>query len=551
MDVSRILVLLWDDIFCWLYFVCRRSLAVSKSNECEALIVRRQVCLLLISGVNCCDIAVITPYRAQVQLIKNLLYNLREMEEECQLLIDCASKTKITSSSSTTAIDSTTTSDAAIVTGDLKLSTKLLLAVEVGTVDGFQGREKEAIIISFVRSNDNNEIGFLSESRRTNVAISRARRHCCLIFDSSTLSSAKDEYLQKLIDYCYNCADLRDANDYICDTSACPSTFFTFNIEEFPVVISPPLIAVAEKDDSKKKKRTLPRKKKKSSEVFVKAVDDTTTEESRPLKASKKRKCSKPVAVVVEEAEKLSSEIEAKKMEPSCLDKTKEASLSEEVTQVKLGDDVDETSVLTSTTSSMRSFEPPMPTRKMKRKAFKSKQPIRLKKKKPKKPPPKKKGRKSSKTSSSLTATDDVYAKFDFSKPDFAPKKDKTICAFPSCSKKVHLIKQQCRFCQRIFCLKHGNPLFHSKKCELKLKRTFQIQKETKLSEIKKTRDAQACGFASVEDMHIHKEGLKEKLREKLAKAEVKRKKKVFRKSGSGGSGGSRGRGRGRGKRRK
>lgn len=54
-------------------------------------------------------------------------------------------------------------------------------------VDGFQGREKEAILISMVRSNEGGTVGFLSETRRTNVAITRARRYVCVIGDGSTL----------------------------------------------------------------------------------------------------------------------------------------------------------------------------------------------------------------------------------------------------------------------------------------------------------------------------------------------------------------------------
>ncbi|MFA6029102.1 MAG: AAA domain-containing protein [Elusimicrobiota bacterium] len=60
--------------------------------------------------------------------------------------------------------------------------------VEVGTVDGFQGREKEAVVVSLVRSNEKGEVGFLSDTRRMNVAITRARRLLVLIGDSATLS---------------------------------------------------------------------------------------------------------------------------------------------------------------------------------------------------------------------------------------------------------------------------------------------------------------------------------------------------------------------------
>jgi len=61
--------------------------------------------------------------------------------------------------------------------------------VEVKTVDGYQGREKEVIVLSFVRSNGEGELGFLKDLRRLNVSLTRARRKLVLIGDSSTLSS--------------------------------------------------------------------------------------------------------------------------------------------------------------------------------------------------------------------------------------------------------------------------------------------------------------------------------------------------------------------------
>jgi superfamily I DNA and/or RNA helicase len=71
--------------------------------------------------------------------------------------------------------------------------------VEIDTVDAFQGREKEMIVFSAVRSNSENNIGFLRDLRRLNVALTRAKRKMIFIGDSSTICE-HDAYA-KLLKY--------------------------------------------------------------------------------------------------------------------------------------------------------------------------------------------------------------------------------------------------------------------------------------------------------------------------------------------------------------
>ncbi|KAF9615710.1 hypothetical protein IFM89_026125 [Coptis chinensis] len=109
-------------------------------NEGEADIVVQHVFSLVCSGVSPAAIAVQSPYVAQVQLLRERLDDLPEA-----------------------------------------------VGVEVATVDSFQGREADAVIISMVRSNTLGAVGFLGDSRRMNVAITRARKHVTVVCDSSTI----------------------------------------------------------------------------------------------------------------------------------------------------------------------------------------------------------------------------------------------------------------------------------------------------------------------------------------------------------------------------
>jgi ATP-dependent RNA/DNA helicase IGHMBP2 len=59
----------------------------------------------------------------------------------------------------------------------------------VRTVDGFQGQERDIICISLTRSNDNGEIGFLADTRRMNVALTRAKKKLIVFGDSATLAN--------------------------------------------------------------------------------------------------------------------------------------------------------------------------------------------------------------------------------------------------------------------------------------------------------------------------------------------------------------------------
>lgn len=98
------------------------------------------------------------------------------------------------------------------------LSEKLLVSglapdtakkVQVNTVDSFQGQERDVIYISLVRSNDKGEIGFLKDTRRMNVALTRARKKLVVIGDSATIG--QHSFYEKFLDYIHEIDAYRSA----------------------------------------------------------------------------------------------------------------------------------------------------------------------------------------------------------------------------------------------------------------------------------------------------------------------------------------------------
>ncbi|NXQ89590.1 SMBP2 protein, partial [Nyctibius grandis] len=136
----------------------------SKGNPGEVQLAGLHIQALVEAGVKAQDIAVVAPYNLQVDMLReHLCHRYPELE--------------------------------------------------VKSVDGFQGREKEAVILSFVRSNRKGEVGFLAEDRRINVAVTRARRHVAVICDTRTVAS--QAFLKRLVGYFSQHGEVRTAFEYL------------------------------------------------------------------------------------------------------------------------------------------------------------------------------------------------------------------------------------------------------------------------------------------------------------------------------------------------
>lgn len=82
----------------------------------------------------------------------------------------------------------------------------------VKTIDGFQGEERDVIYISLVRSNPNSEIGFLSDIRRMNVALTRAKKKLVVIMDTATIGN--HPFYKAFVEYCETNGFYKSAWEY-------------------------------------------------------------------------------------------------------------------------------------------------------------------------------------------------------------------------------------------------------------------------------------------------------------------------------------------------
>ncbi|MFN5295752.1 MAG: AAA domain-containing protein [Flavobacteriales bacterium] len=85
--------------------------------------------------------------------------------------------------------------------------------VSVNTIDSFQGQERDVVYLSLVRSNDQGDIGFLRDYRRMNVAMTRARMKLIIIGDSATLGN--DRFFAELLEYVESIAGYRTAWEFM------------------------------------------------------------------------------------------------------------------------------------------------------------------------------------------------------------------------------------------------------------------------------------------------------------------------------------------------
>jgi len=210
-EETEAVLLFYDTAGCGMLELTTQD-EISRANEGEAGLVCHHVERLIRQGVQPSQIAVVTPYNLQVELLR---LNLRPTYPD----------------------------------------------LEIKSVDGYQGREKEAVILSLVRSNPSKTVGFLGERRRLNVAVTRARRHLAVVGDSETVKS--DPFLAEFVDYLEQHGEILSANQF----ADIPVIQRPQGMTEIKEALAPNNIEKTDKIRTKERKIKEPKNKNKPSNV--------------------------------------------------------------------------------------------------------------------------------------------------------------------------------------------------------------------------------------------------------------------------------------------
>eukprot|EP01132_Coremiostelium_polycephalum_P002517 gene2517-3115_t len=429
----------------------------SKFNIGEVQIVQRHIKRLVTSGVLAENIGLITPYNGQVKLLRTSILSMYP-------------------------------------------------GIEIGTVDSYQGREKDVIILSMVRSNPApHKVGFLSEDRRTNVAITRARKHVAVICDSETVSSHLP--LKRMVDYFKENGVIRSALEYMGDDNE-----FLVDSEEDEWVkdststtttttTTTTTSTLSEKSKTKKSKADLFKEKKlKNREEKDKALKQN----QKDVKEAEKEAISKNIEsifktfidssnnihsfpptlsayerlLVHQLAEKYSithissGEGENRVISISKIEKEEEQDDEEQEEEEEEDDSKAPNQISNSTTTKKK--KKPKKKKSNNQNNSTTNQPSQQQPKKPQKPT----------TSTGKKQTDDeVFKEFGYDFSKITPEINLKICGMKECGKNVEILGRVCLFCSRKFCTSHALYEIHGcgEKAKIKAREDwFKQNSETK-----------------------------------------------------------------------
>lgn len=430
---------------------------LSKGNPGEVDIVELHIKALTDAGIKAKDIAVIAPYNLQVDLLRQKLSSQHPN-------------------------------------------------LEIKSVDGFQGREKEAVVLSLVRSNRKGEVGFLAENRRINVAVTRARRHIAVVCDTQTVQN--HPFLKSLIDHMTQYGDVRTAFEYLQDIV--PQNYTRDHKDNKPKAPGKPTSAQQKtKGNSSKTIKADPKRKEdtcgKNDKPFTKEQNENRSAEIRKQLEEFKNDTNQSqlqfppslnshermlVHQIAEEIDlQHESRGEGKERYISVFKRVKEQEQEEEASKEeaeveRAQQDIKEAPIpdpVAQTAVDLKSLH----LERMKREQQKREENAKQKKQQQQQnnvPPTQPQSKKSVKAKKTKSGACEIAAAStnddDFDSLISAVIKADSVCSFIKCKASVLTLGQLCLFCNRQYCLSHHIPEVHGCGDKAKSHARMRISKE-------------------------------------------------------------------------